>query len=88
MAKDASELHATAFPPASARLQLLLWLLAEVWLPLAQSEVMLVKGQRLSQVEEVQRNALETASRTNDFLKALSKDDFNATNQCWLSDTR
>ena len=56
MAKDASELHATAFPPASARLQLLLWL------PLAQSEVMLVKGQRLSQVEEVQRNALETAS--------------------------
>ncbi|CAE7846957.1 ath [Symbiodinium microadriaticum] len=36
--------------------------------------VMLVKGQRLSQVEEVQRNALETASRTNDFLKAKVHD--------------
>lgn len=36
--------------------------------------VMLVKGQRLSQVEEVQQNALETASRTNDFLKAKVHD--------------
>lgn len=38
------------------------------------STVMLVKGQRLSHVEEVQRNALETASRTNDFLKAKVHD--------------
>ena len=75
MAEDASELHSTASRRkhrlssnsfgggCNVRCQ-------KCWF-LPAFEVMLVKGQRLSHVEEVQRNALETASRTNDFLKAF-----------------